>query len=129
MALDEKLTQIIDTRYTAGADLSSWQYRYVRISGTSIVKTQSARGNIHGILQNKPASGDVAAVLIHGMSKMKTDGTVTAGAWLMSDTSGRADVHTPGSGTAVDLGGWALEVDGAANTIVSVMFARYPGEN
>lgn len=125
--MDERLGTISTTKL-AGLDLSGWQYRFVKFSGAYVVKS-STRDTIHGVLQNKPSvSGQAADVVIHGITNVITDGTITAGAYVMSDASGRADVLTHGTGTAVDCAGYALEVDGAAGSQVQILFQRMPTE-
>lgn len=126
----EELTlQQIAWVFKAGADLSGWQHRFVRISGVFAVKTATARGEIHGVLLNKPdAQNKAAHVLLCGVGKLVSDGSTTAGAWLVSDASGRCDVATMGTGTNADLGGYALEVDGGAGSKIAAMICRHPGE-
>ena len=91
--MDERLGTISVSKL-AGLDLSTWQYRFVKFSGAYAVKC-STRDTINGILQNKPSgTTEVADIVIHGILNLITDGTLTAGAYIMSDVSGRGDVLT-----------------------------------
>lgn len=72
----------------AGADLSgaNGQYRVIVIAGTLAAATPNTLGV--GILQNKPKSGEDAAVLVRGSSKFQAGGTITAGAKLKVASGG-----------------------------------------
>jgi hypothetical protein len=75
---------------TAAADLSSNQFYAVKVTGSRQVNLASTGGEIiYGILQNKPTSGLVADVGILGVTKAIAGAAITAGAALMTDTSGR----------------------------------------
>ena len=121
----ENLQQITITML-AGLDLSAWQHRFVRFSGDYVVRTLSAGGVVNGILLNKPDAKDKSAeVLIFGIGKIVTDGTVAIGDFIFSDASGRGDVIAPtGILTAQEVAGWALQTDGAAGSKVDIMFNR-----
>lgn len=124
MAMENQL-QLQTITMKAGADLSGYQYRFVRISGAFVVKTQSARGAIAGVLQNKPdAQNKPARVVISGIGKLKTDGGVSAMEFLMSDASGLADTATLGTGTGVNIGAWALENDGGSGSVIRAVIGR-----
>lgn len=67
----------------------SGQFLGVVISGSRTVAYDSTGGaEIYGILQNQPASGQVADVGILGISKAMAGGTIAAGADLMTNSSG-----------------------------------------
>ncbi len=70
----------------AGADLSgnASQYKAVAIGGTIAATNTGALG----LLQNKPKSGEDAAVLVMGRSKYVAGAAVTIGARLIVTTSG-----------------------------------------
>lgn len=74
-----------DATITAGADLSSLQYRVIGIAGTIATTTDAAIG----VLQNKPtASGQAAQVKVIGQMMGMAGGTIAAAAKLKLTTSG-----------------------------------------
>ena len=72
---------------------------------------------IYGILQNKPASGQAADVGFLGVSKAIAGAAITAGAALMTDTSGRLITATSTNHRV----GYAIESVSATNTIFTMM--------
>lgn len=60
----------------------------------------AAGAQAYGILQNKPALGEVADVGIYGITKAVAGATITRGSYLMTDTSGRLVAWVAGSGYA-----------------------------
>ena len=89
MATQESLTCIT---LEAGADLSSDQYKLVKLSAANtIVLCSNATDAPVGVLQNKPASGQAATVCISGASKLLAGGTISAGDFVGTDASGTAD--------------------------------------
>jgi len=91
----------ISINAVAGHDLSSHQYRFVRlISADTISGADAAAATVIGVLQNKPTSGNAAAVRILGHSKVLSGrddlavgnfvGTTAAG----SATATAASTHT-----------------------------------
>jgi hypothetical protein len=69
---------------TAGADLSTFQYKIVTVSGT----LAAANATALGVLQNKPKSGESARVAYSGHMKAIVGAAVTAGDELSVTTSG-----------------------------------------
>lgn len=86
---------------TAGADLSNSQYKAVKIDANGNVVLAGAGENAIGILQNAPEQGKVASVMVLGESKAVYGDTVTAGANLEVDASGRLVPATSGAVVAV----------------------------
>lgn len=75
---------------TAAADLSSSQFLAVKITAARQVNLANTGGEaIYGILQNKPTQGQAADVGILGVSKAVAGGSFSAGAQLMTNTSGQ----------------------------------------
>ncbi|MDD4950915.1 MAG: hypothetical protein PHV85_00045 [Desulfovibrionaceae bacterium] len=61
----------IDLSFKAGEDLSSYQYRFVGLSDDNTAHLlDSADEHAHGVLQNKPESGEDAVVRVAGVSKL-----------------------------------------------------------
>ena len=122
------------TQCTASANLSptaslagwngSGQYLCMMMSGARTVTVASANTSlVCGILQNDPLSGQAANVGFMGVSKAVAGAAITAGAQLMSDTSGRVITQTT-AGTNPTMG-QAIETAGAAGQIITILI--YPG--
>lgn len=88
-----------DLPVVAGADLSDdEQYKAITISGTIAASATTALG----ILQNKPKSGEDAAVRAGGRSRARAGGAITAGnrvtvsasGWITACTSNQLGVGT-----------------------------------
>ena len=80
---------------TAASDLSANQFYAVKVTGSRQVNLASSGGeDIYGILQNTPTSGQVADVGISGISKAVAGAAITAGAVVMTDSSGRLITRT-----------------------------------
>lgn len=87
----------------ASADLSSNQYMFVLVNSSGQLAAASVDSAIAGVLQDKPAAAGRAGNLAYsGRSKIKLGGTVTAGNFLTSDSSGNAVAVA--SGSAVSAG-------------------------
>lgn len=101
--------------WAAGADLSSDQYKLVKISGATVVLTDIAGEAAIGVLQNDPVSGDAAGVAIGGVTKIQLGATLAAGAKFSASAAGLAIAPTTGYqilGTIVE-GGVSGEVGSA----------------
>jgi len=78
--------------FTAGADLSSGvQFRYVKLNSSGNVVVCAAATDIPiGILQNNPASGRAAVVMIQGVSKLVASAAIAVGAAVGTASTGKA---------------------------------------
>lgn len=98
----------------AGADLSTYQYHCVKLNSAGALVICSTLGErFVGILQNKPASGEMAEVALPGgITKVLFGGTVDENEEIMTDASGHAIVATTGyySGGVCVLGGAVTEI-------------------
>jgi hypothetical protein len=79
----------------AGGDLSEKQFRFVKISAArTVVIGASTVGTLgdpcYGVLQNNPESGEMAEVMVIGISKCVAGDTITAGAYVKCDANGAA---------------------------------------
>ena len=75
--------------------LSSGQFLAVKIVGSRLVDLATSGGEaIYGIVQNKPATGQAADVGIGDITKAVAGGVVTAGNFLMTNTSAQLIVAT-----------------------------------
>jgi hypothetical protein len=102
---------------TAGADLSTKQFFFVKLNATrQVILVSGATDRPLGVLQNKPtASGQPATVAGPGaVTKVSAGGTITAGDSVGSDASGEAITLLEGTDTTKYILGIALEsaVDG-----------------
>lgn len=74
--------KLLDVSYVAAEDLSSDQYRGVVLTSTGVRRPNSAIEQPIGILQNKPASGEEAAVRLigcGGISKVQANAAIAIG--------------------------------------------------
>ena len=120
MAYDQEGSAIKVTM-AAGADLSSDQFKFVKVSAAdTVVRCNGATDNPLGILMNKPASGEAASVLIAGIGKViAAASTVSNGSiQLGTDANGKAEAKTVvGTGRVVAQ---PLNAAAGANEIITV---------
>lgn len=82
-------------------DLSTSQFCFVRLNGSAvdfeIDLTTAATQRSVGVLQNDPnSSGQPAEVAISGVCKLRFGGSITQGAFIVSDTLGRGITESTG---------------------------------
>ncbi len=80
---------IYNTSVIAGADLSAKQFYCVKLNSSGQMVLSGAGENALGILQDKPASGQVGSVCCLGKSMAIYGAEVTAGQNLTPDANGR----------------------------------------
>ena len=80
---------VYSTSIMAGADLSSKQFHCIKLNASGQMILSGAGENSLGILQDKPASGQVGAVCCLGKSMAVYGASVTANQDLTPDASGR----------------------------------------
>jgi len=99
----------------AGADLSSSQYYYVKLSTTDTVIACAAATDVPiGILQNAPTSGQEATIMVTGISKVNSNAALSIGDLIGTSGDGQADAKVPGTDTTEYVVGVVLEASGAA---------------
>ena len=104
----------------AGADLSSSQYYYVKLSTTDTVIVCAAATDIPiGILQNAPTSGQEATIMVTGISKVSADAALTIGQLIGTAGDGQADAKTVGTDTTEYVVGNVLVATGAAGELAT----------
>jgi hypothetical protein len=84
----------------AGADLSAKQFTAVTVaavSGVPSIVSAGAGASAHGILQNKPISGEAAEIMESGVSKALLGGTVAVDDQLSGDANGKLIVAITGA--------------------------------
>ena len=82
---------VLDITCIAAADLSSYQYRFVKLTADNTVNVCGAGEQAIGVLQNKPIAGAAARVRVFGVSRITngTAGAIAYGAKAMSAADGK----------------------------------------
>lgn len=107
----------------AGGDLSSSQYRFVKLNSSGqVIAVAAATDRPIGVLQNSPASGGVAEVLISGGTKLVLGGTVTEGQIVSPSSTGTAVTIVAGTDTTKYICGSAL-TEGASGEIITAVIS------
>jgi len=107
----------------AGEDLSDAQYTFVKLdNGDGTVKAvDGATDRPIGVLQNTPASGQIAEITIVGGTKVEAGGSASVGQPLFSNASAVAVTLGVGTtGSAAFLVGTFVE-DAAAGAITTAV--------
>lgn len=104
------------TGLKAGADLSSDQYKFVKLNADNQVILCAAATDIpYGVLQNKPsASGQAAEVCVVGQTKVSSDEALTAGWLIGTSADGQADRKIQGTDNTEYVAGQVQVGSGAA---------------
>jgi hypothetical protein len=105
----------------AGADLSSAQYKFVKISSGKAVLCAADTDVPFGVLQNTPASGEEASILVVGGSKVVASTSLNAGVLIGTNGSGKAEVRTPGTTTTKYTVGTVLLGAGADGELLTAV--------
>jgi hypothetical protein len=106
----------------AGADLSTKQYFFVKIntSGQAVLCSGATDKPI-GVLQNNPESGEEAAIVVIGGTKLVASASLDEGDLIGTAASGKADAKTPGSDTTEFVVGTVIAAAGADNEILTAV--------
>lgn len=109
--------------FEAGGDLSTKQFHFVKLSGTGrgVVICDGATDKPIGVLQNKPTSGQIAEVMVIGLSKVSGDADLAIGDLIGTSGDGQADAKTPGTDTTEYVVGRVIDENGAAGGLVSAL--------
>lgn len=92
--------QPLKTTAIAGADLSAKQYYFMKLSADNTVVACAAATDVPcGVLQNTPASGDAAELVVIGETKISGDADLDAGHLIGTSADGQADRKIPGTDT------------------------------
>lgn len=106
----------------AGADLSSNQFYFVKLSAAKTVVACSAVTDVPiGVLQNAPASGEAAEVCAVGMTKVSADAAISAGAVIGTSADGQAETKALGTDTTEHFAGQAITAASAAGDIITAV--------
>lgn len=102
----------------AAADLSSKQYYFVKTDANGKAAVCAAATDLPcGILQNKPTSGQVAEIVVVGVSKVSSDAALNEAELIGPAGDGQADKKIPGTDTTEYVGGQMLTATGGAGVI------------
>lgn len=106
----------------AGGDLSSSQYRFVKLnsSGQAVICSSATDVPI-GVVQNAPSSGQEAEVLIVGGTKIVAGAAIGEGALVGTSNAGKAVALTPGTDTTKYVVGAFITESGADGDIVTAV--------
>ena len=81
--------RLLDLPYVAAEDLSSYQYHFVVLNSSGQVRLPDSANEVaFGILQNAPASGEIAAVRVAGVSKFKGNAAIDIGKFIRPEYVG-----------------------------------------
>lgn len=110
--------------FTAGADLSSSQYLFVKGDSTAnqVVLCGDGEAAI-GVLLNDPTSGQAAAVATSGKVRVIAGGNITVGARVASDSAGKAVAAATGDyvlGVAITAGASNVHTEVQLGTAASI---------
>jgi len=107
----------------AGADLSSSQYKFVKLNTSGqIVAIAADTDSPVGILQNAPTSGQPAEVMCNGISKVQGDADLSKGAFVGTSADGQAIALVHGTDTTKYIVGQVIQDNGAAGGLATIIF-------
>ena len=109
---------------TGAASLATKQFYIVKqhTDGTVILSAAATDKHV-GIVQNKPAVGAAANIQIGGTAKVISGGTITVGAWVTSDSSGKAVATT--TDKDVVIGKYLGSASAASGDIIEVQLGIF----
>ncbi len=114
---------ILDLSFKTAADLSAYQYCFVKLSSATVVAACGANERAIGILQNKPdASGKEAVVRVLGVSQLKVNEAIAVGKMITSTSGALGEVADAASEW---VGAIALEAATAQNDRIAVLLAGF----
>ena len=107
----------------ANADLSSSQFRFVKLTSGKVAQCSVAGEGAIGVLQDKPSAANQAANVcaLVGVSKVVAGAAVAQGAKVTTDNQGRAATWATGN----HLMGYALNAASAAGEVIEVVLVPY----
>ena len=109
---------------TGSASLITKQFYIVKQDTDGTVILSAAGTDKHlGVLQNKPAVGAAALVQILGTAKVIAGGTITVGAWVTSDSNGKAIATT--TNKDVVLGKFLGSASAASGDVIEVQLGVF----
>lgn len=122
--------QITVSHITTAVDLSTHQYKFVKIVSNLIVLCAAATDIPLGVLQNKPvgttARPVTATVCIFGITKVSSDAALAQDAWIGTSADGQADAKTIGTDATEFISGRMLTATSAANALGTAFVTCLP---
>ncbi len=108
----------------ASEDLSSKKNYIVQLDATGGIEVgEGATDLLVGVLQNKPASGEAALYRFGGTAKVIAGGTIAVGAFVTSDSNGKAVSTTTDKDMVI--GRYIGNASAAAGDIVEIQLAIF----
>lgn len=104
----------------AGADLSSAQYQIVKLSGSGVILTAAITDVPIGVLQNDPASGEVATVTVSGITKVVASDAISVGALIGTTDDGKAVDVVAGTDDTAYVIGQAVTAASADGDVITI---------
>jgi len=106
----------------AGADLSAKQYFFVKVnsSGQAVLCSALTDKPI-GVLQNNPESGEEAAIVVVGGTKVIGSASLDEGTLIGTTAAGKAGAKTPGTDTTNFVVGTVILASGADNEVLTAV--------
>jgi len=104
----------------AGADLSSDQYKIVKLSGSGVILTAAITDIPVGVLQNDPASGETASVAVDGITKVVASEAISVGALIGTTDDGKAVDVVAGTDTTAYVIGQAVTAATADGDVITI---------
>lgn len=107
---------------TAGEDLSAKQYYFVKVNSSgAAVLCAAATDKPIGVLQNDPASGEEASILVVGGTKVVVAASSDEGTVIGTTSAGKATPYVAGTDTTKYLVGSVILAAGADNEIATAV--------
>jgi uncharacterized protein YaaQ len=104
----------------AGADLSTHQYKFVKLSATGVILPAANTDVVIGVLQNSPRLGEVAEIAVSGVSKVKMADAVAVGKLVGITAAGLGTDLTSGTDATRFVVGQTVTASTANGDIVTV---------
>ena len=112
-------TRDFERSAVAGEDLTAKQFYIVQLDATGKIEVaEGATDLVVGVLQNAPYTGEQATYRFIGTTKVISAGVINIGAWVTTDTAGKA-VATTTDGDIV-IGRYIGTAAAAADDIIEV---------
>jgi len=106
----------------AGADLSAKQYFFVKINSSGdAVLCSAATDKPIGVLQNDPASGEEASIVVVGGTKLVTSAACDEGTVVGTASTGKGAPYVAGTDSTKFIVGSVILASGADNEIATVI--------
>lgn len=114
---------LLNRNYTAGGAIAAFRIVKCGSNDGEVVQAAAATDLLMGVTESVgPASGERCDIVKAGVADVEFGGTVTRGAALTSDASGRAVAAAPAAGSNVRIIGFA-EVSAVSGDIAPVLIS------